>query len=365
VNVVSVVSENPLDVLLKMMVERNASDLHIKAGSPPMLRIDGELQAAIPQVIPPNGIRKMIEGILTEQQKAKLVAERELDFAYSVPNLARFRCNAYFQRNSWALAVRIIPSRPFTIDELGLPEIFKYLALRPRGLVLVTGPTGSGKSTTLAAMVDYINSNRKCHIITIEDPIEFLHKDKLAIISQREIGADTHSFANALKSALRQDPDVILVGELRDFETVQTALTAAETGHLVLGTLHTTGCANAVDRIIDTFPPHQQHQVRVQLSMILEGVVFQNLIPKASGSGRVLALEIMTGTPAIRHLIREGKTHMLTNAIQSGAEDGMISFDQSLRDLYLQNLISYEYAMSAAFNPEEFERLISASSKKK
>lgn len=357
--------ENPIDVLLKMMVEKNASDLHLKAGSPPMLRIDGELEPAIPQVLPPNAIRKIIESMITEQQKAKLVAERELDFAYSVPGLARFRCNAYFQRNSWALAVRIIPSRPFSIDELGLPDIFKYLALRPRGLVLVTGPTGSGKSTTLAAMIDHINSNRKCHIITIEDPIEFLHRDKLAIISQRELGSDTHSFANALKSALRQDPDVILVGELRDFETTQTAITAAETGHLVLGTLHTTGCANAVDRIIDIFPPHQQHQVRVQLSMILEGVIFQNLIPKATGSGRVLALEIMTGTPAVRHLIREGKTHMLPNAIQSGAEDGMISFDQSLRDLYLQGLISLEYALAAAFNPEELERLISASSKRK
>jgi len=359
------VQENPIDVLLKMMVEKNASDLHLKAGSPPMLRIDGELEPAIPQVLPPNAIRKIIESMLTEQQKAKLVAERELDFAYSVPGLARFRCNAYFQRNSWALAVRIIPSRPFSIDELGLPEIFKYLALRPRGLVLVTGPTGSGKSTTLASMIDYINSNRKCHIITIEDPIEFLHKDKLAIISQRELGADTHSFANALKSALRQDPDVILVGELRDFETTQTAITAAETGHLVLGTLHTTGCANAIDRMIDIFPPHQQQQVRVQLSMIVEGVIFQNLIPKATGSGRVLALEIMTGTPAIRHLIREGKTHMLPNAIQSGAEDGMISFDQSLRDLYLQGLISLEYAMAAAFNPEELERLISSSTRKK
>ncbi len=357
--------ENPIDVLLKMMVEKNASDLHLKAGSPPMLRIDGELEPAIPQVLPPNAIRKIIESMITEQQKAKLVAERELDFAYSVPGLARFRCNAYFQRNSWALAVRIIPSRPFSIDELELPDIFKYLALRPRGLVLVTGPTGSGKSTTLAAMIDHINSNRKCHIITIEDPIEFLHKDKLAIISQRELGSDTHSFANALKSALRQDPDVILVGELRDFETTQTAITAAETGHLVLGTLHTTGCANAVDRIIDIFPPHQQNQVRVQLSMILEGVIFQNLIPKATGSGRVLALEIMTGTPAVRHLIREGKTHMLPNAIQSGAEDGMISFDQSLRDLYLQGLISLEYALAAAFNPEELERLISASSKRK
>jgi twitching motility protein PilT len=357
--------ENPIDVLLKMMVEKNASDLHLKAGSPPMLRVDGELEPAIPQVLPPNAIRKIIESMLTEQQKAKLVAERELDFAYSIPGLARFRCNAYFQRNSWALAVRVIPSRPFSIDELSLPEIFKYLSLRPRGLVLVTGPTGSGKSTTLAAMIDYINSNRKCHIITIEDPIEFLHKDKLAIISQRELGADTHSFSNALKSALRQDPDVILVGELRDFETTQTAITAAETGHLVLGTLHTTGCANAVDRIIDIFPPHQQHQVRVQLSMVMEGVIFQNLIPKATGSGRVLALEIMTGTPAVRHLIREGKTHMIPNAIQSGAEDGMISFDQSLRDLYLQGLISLEYAMAAAFNPEELERLISASSKKK
>ncbi|MEN3015659.1 MAG: type IV pilus twitching motility protein PilT [bacterium] len=353
--------ENPVDILLKMMVEKNASDLHIKAGSPPMLRVDGDLQPAIDQVLSANAVRKIIESMLTEQQKARLVAERELDFSYSIPNVARFRCNAYFERNGWALAVRIIPSKPYTIDELGLPSIFKHLAMRPRGLVLVTGPTGSGKSTTLAAMIDYINSNRRCHIITIEDPIEFIHKDKQAMISQRELGTDTHSFANALRAALRQDPDVILVGELRDFETTQTAITAAETGHLVLGTLHTTGCANAVDRIIDIFPPHQQHQVRIQLSMVLEGVVFQNLIPKATGVGRVLALEIMVGTPAVRHLIREGKTHMLPNLIQSGAEDGMISFDQSLRDLYLQGLISYDYAMLAAFNPEELDRLIQSS----
>ncbi len=352
------VAKSPIEILLKMMVERGASDLHIKAGSPPMLRIDGELVAAVSQTFPPNVIRKMIESMLTEQQKAKLIAERELDFAYSAPGLARFRCNAYFQRGSWAISIRVIPSRPFTIDELGLPEIFKYLALRPRGLIIVTGPTGSGKSTTLAAMIDYINSNKRCHIITIEDPIEFLHKDKLSIISQREIGSDTFSFASALRHALRQDPDVIMLGEMRDLETTQTAITAAETGHLVLATLHTSGAANAVDRIIDIFPPHQQQQVRVQLSMILEAVIYQVLLPKASGPGRVLALEIMLGTPAVKHLIREGKTHMLPNVIQSSAEDGMISLDQSLANLYSAGVVSFEDALMRAMNPEEFLRLV-------
>ncbi len=350
--------KSPIEILLRMMVEKGASDLHIKAGSPPMLRIDGELEPAVSQVFPPNVIRKMIESMLTEQQKAKLIAERELDFAYSVPGLARFRCNAYFQRGSWAIAIRIIPSRPYTIDELGLPDVFKWLAMRPRGLIIVTGPTGSGKSTTLAAMVDYINSNKKCHIITIEDPIEFLHKDKLSIVSQREVGSDTFSFASALRHALRQDPDVIMLGEMRDLETTQTAITAAETGHLVLATLHTSGAANAIDRIIDIFPPHQQQQVRVQLSMILEAVIYQTLIPRASGPGRVLAMEVMLGTPAVRHLIREGKTHMLPNVLQSSAEEGMISLDQSLANLYLSGEISYEDAIMRSMNPEEFMRLV-------
>ncbi|MBI2265245.1 MAG: type IV pilus twitching motility protein PilT [Armatimonadetes bacterium] len=347
-----------IEDLLRSMVEKGASDLHLKAGCPPMLRIDGELQPASYEMLSPDGLRRMIESILTDQQKAEFVAEKELDLAYSIPGLSRFRINIYLQRGTWGAAVRVIPARPFTIDELRLPPILKEVAMKPRGLVLVTGPTGSGKSTTLAAVINHVNENRKCHIVTIEDPIEFLHKDKNSVICQREIGSDTHSFTAALTHVLRQDPDVILVGEMRDLETTSIAITAAETGHLVFATLHTSGAHTTVDRIIDIFPPHQQQQVRMQLSVTLEGVLCQTLLPKAKGTGRVMAMEIMIITPAIRNIIREGKTHQIPNMIQSGTQYGMISLDQSLKNLYQQGQITYEEAVAKATNPDDFNRLL-------
>jgi len=347
--------------LLREMLEKRASDLHIKAGSPPMFRIDGNLYPATYEIYTPDVIKQSLSSILTEQQKATFEREKELDFGYSIRGLSRFRANLYLQRGSWAAAFRTIPARPFTIDELKLPPILKDLALKPRGLILVTGPTGTGKSTTLAAMLDYINEHCRSHIITIEDPIEFLHRDKKSIISQREVGADTHSFVKSLRQALRQDPDVILVGEMRDLETTSIAITAAETGHLVLSTLHTTGAANTIDRIIDQYPPHQQNQIRMEISSILEGVVSQVLLPRAKGEGRVLATEIMITTPAIRNVIREQKTHLLRNIIQGGAAYGMHTLDQCLRDLYLKGLVTYEEAASKAQDLEEFDRLIGIS----
>lgn len=350
--------EVTIEDLLHLMVERGSSDLHLKAGSAPMIRVDGELTPASYEIMSPDSVRRMVESILADEQKAKFIADKELDLAYSVPGLSRFRINVYLQRGSWAAAIRVIPSRPFTIDELKLPPITKDLAMKPRGLVLVTGPTGSGKSTTLAAMINHINETRRCHIVTVEDPIEFLHKDKNSVISQREVGADTHSFANALKHVLRQDPDVILIGEMRDLETTQIAITSAETGHFVLATLHTNSAPATIDRVIDIFPPHQQQQIRMQLSVTLEGVLCQTLIPKAKGSGRVMAMELMPVNPAIRNIIREGKTHQIPNVIQAGASMGMLSLDMSLRNLYMQGLITYEDAISKASSSEEFARLV-------
>ncbi|MCL5036654.1 MAG: type IV pilus twitching motility protein PilT [Chloroflexi bacterium] len=344
-----------------IMVERGASDLHLKTGSAPMIRIDGELTPATYDVLSPEQVRMMIESILTDEQKAKFVADKELDLAYSVPGLSRFRINVYLQRGTWGVAVRVIPARPFSIDELKLPSILKDMAMKPRGLVLVTGPTGSGKSTTLAAMINHINENRRCHIVTVEDPIEFLHKDKNSVICQRELGADTYSFSNALRHVLRQDPDVILIGEMRDLETAQIAITAAETGHLVLATLHTNSAASTVDRVIDVFPPHQQQQIRMQLSITLEGIICQTLIPRAEGSGRVLAMELMPVNPAVRNIIREGKTHQIPNIIQAGKDYGMQALDMCLRDLHKKGLISYAEALSKAASPEEFRRLVDES----
>lgn len=350
--------EFTMEDILKDMVQKGASDLHIKAGSPPMLRIDGELIANSSLLMTADRVRLLSESIITDQQKAEFVAEKELDFAYSVPGLARFRVNLHFQRGSWAGSFRIVPVRPFTIDELKLPAILKDLAMKPRGLLLITGPTGSGKSTTMAAMINHINENRKCHIVTVEDPIEFLHKDVKCLITQREINADTHSFTKALRHVLRQDPDVIMIGELRDLETTQIAITAAETGHLVLGSLHTNSAPATVDRVIDIFPPHQQQQVRMQLSVTLEGVLCQTLLPKATGHGRVMAMELMPVTPAVRNTIREGKTHQIPNLIQAGATYGMKSLDMSLRELYQQGLVTYEEALTKASEPSEFNRLI-------
>ena len=347
-----------LDDLLTTMVDRGASGLHIKVGSGPMIRVDGELTPATYEILDATMVRRLCESILTDEQKAKFIADKELDLAYSVPGLSRFRVNIYLQRTTWGAAFRVIPSRPLTLEELKMPQTVADLAMRPRGLVLVTGPTGSGKSTTLAAMIDHINECRRCHIVTIEDPIEFLHKDKNSVICQREVGADTHSFGQALKHVLRQDPDVILIGEMRDLETTQIAISAAETGHLVLATLHTNSAASTVDRVIDIFPPHQQQQVRMQLSVCLEGIMCQSLLPKAKGGGRVMAMELMPMIPAVRNLIREGKTHQIPSAIQTGRQFGLLSFDMSLRNLYQQGLITYEEGLAKAHSPEEFNRLI-------
>ena len=338
---------------LKMMVRKGSSDLHMKAGAPPSARIDGELIPLGPQSLSADKIRYLIESILTDSQKAEFIANKELDLAYSIPGLSRFRINVYLQRGTWAGAFRVVPARPFSIDELKLPPIIKDFSLKPRGLLLVTGPTGSGKSTTLAAMINHINECRRCHIVTVEDPIEFLHKDISSIISQRELNADTNSFAEALKRVLRQDPDVILIGEMRDLETTAIAITAAETGHLVLATLHTNSAATTVDRVIDIFPPHQQQQIRMQLSVTLEGICCQTLIPKASGKGRCMAMEILPVTPAIRNVIREGKTHQIPNLIQSGAQYGMQGMDMALRDLYNQGIITYEEALAKSQKPKE------------
>jgi twitching motility protein PilT len=350
--------EMTIEDLLHIMVERGASDLHLKTGSAPMIRIDGELTPVTYEVLTPDVVRRMIESILTDEQKARFIAEKELDLAYSVPGLSRFRINVYLQRGTWGTAIRVIPARPFTIDELKLPPILKDLAMKPRGLVLVTGPTGSGKSTTLAAMINHINENKRCHIVSVEDPIEFLHKDKNSVICQREVGADTHSFSHALRHVLRQDPDVILIGEMRDLETTSISITAAETGHLVLATLHTSSAPTTVDRVIDIFPPHQQQQIRMQLSVTLEGILCQTLLPKAKGSGRVMAMELMPVTPAVRNIIREGKTHQIPNIIQSGMQFGMQSLDMALRNLYLQGMVTFEDALAKAAVPEEFARLV-------
>jgi twitching motility protein PilT len=351
-------NEMQIEDLLYLMVERGSSDLHLKAGSPPMIRVDGELTPASYEILPPEAVRRMCESIMTDEQKARFIADRELDMAYSIPGLSRFRINIYLQRGTWGSAIRVIPSRPLSLDELKMPMVVKELAMKPRGLVLVTGPTGSGKSTTLAAMLNHINENRRCHIVTVEDPIEFLHKDKNSVICQREVGADTHSFQLALKHVLRQDPDVILIGEMRDLETTSIAISAAETGHLVMATLHTNSAATTVDRVIDIFPPHQQSQIRMQLSVTLEGVLCQTLVPKARGGGRIMAMEIMPVTPAVRNIVREGKTHQIPNIIQAGQSFGMQSLDMALRNLYLQGLVTYEDCLAKAASPDEFKRLI-------
>lgn len=342
-----------MDKLLERMIQLNASDLHLGVGSPPTFRTNGALTSLEIPPLNPEMVKEMLYAVLTPEQQEKFETEKELDFSYSLPKISRFRGNALLQRGTVGAVFRAVPSRPLTLDELGLPAVLKKLCDKPRGLILVTGPTGSGKSTTLAAMIDYINENKAEHIVTIEDPIEFLHRNKKSIIRQRELGADTNSFAAALKHILRQDPDVILVGELRDLETISLAVTAAETGHLVLATVHTIGAPATIDRVVDVFPPHQQQQIRMQLSIILEGVISQTLIPRTDGGGRACALEIMLGTTGVRNLIREGKTHQLTNIIQSGAQHGMQTLDASLKSLYQQGIISHEDAVAHTSNPVE------------
>jgi len=348
-----------IDDLLRLMIDRGGSDLHISVGSPPGVRQRGEL---LPieggRILTPRDTQAMILSLLSEEQRRRFETELELDFAYSIPGLSRFRANVFQQRNSMGAVFRVIPIKIPTIEELGLPKVCRFLAERPRGLVLVTGPTGSGKSTTLAAMIDHINANRSLHIMTMEDPIEFMHKNKQSYVNQREVGEDTHSFASALKRVLRQDPDVILVGEMRDLETISAAITAAETGHLVLATLHTTGGPATVDRIIDVFPPHQQQQVRMQLSGSLEGVMSQVLLRSTDGKSRVMAMEIMLGVPAISNLIREGKTHQMATIIQGGASLGMQTLDQHLKVLCQAGRVTFEEAIGKAQEPRELAQML-------
>jgi twitching motility protein PilT len=345
------------DVLLQVM-ERNASDLHMTAGAPPMIRHHGQLHALDYPRLTPQTTREVIYSILTNDQRQRLETDWQIDLAYSIPGKARFRVNAYFQRASISAALRLIPHEMPKLGSLGLPPVLEDFTKKPRGFVLVTGPTGSGKSTSLAAMLDLINETRHEHILTIEDPIEFLHRHKKCIVNQRELGADAQSFGLGLKAALRQDPDVILVGEMRDLETISTALTAAETGHLVFATLHTQDTAQTVDRVVDVFPPEQQQQVRVQLSVALQGIVTQQLLPTADGQGRCCATEVLVPTPAVRNLIREGKTHQIYSALQTGGQFGMQTMDASLAQLVRQHKISRELAESRSSAPEELRRLM-------
>jgi twitching motility protein PilT len=346
---------------LKQTVELKASDLHMTVGSPPMVRVRGELRALENYpALNSKDTRDLIYSILSNDQRKKLEQEWQVDFSYSVPSQGRFRVNAYMQRASIGAAFRLIPAEIKSIEQLGLPASVQEFVTKPRGFVLVTGPTGSGKSTSLAAMIDEINQTRKEHILTIEDPIEFLHRHKSCVVNQREIGSDAQSFALGLKAALRQDPDVILVGEMRDLETISTALTAAETGHLVFATLHTQDTAQTIDRIIDVFPPHQQQQVRVQLSVALQGIMTQQLLPTADGSGRVACTEVLSITPAVRNLIREGKTHQIHSVLQTSASKGMQSMDAALATLVRAGKITRELAESRSSTPEELRRLLGA-----
>ena len=345
------------DVLIEVM-QLGASDLHLTPGVPPMVRERGRLRALEYPKLTLQQTREIVYSILTNDQRQRLETELQVDLSYSVPGVARFRVNAYFQRASIGAAFRLIPSEMPKLEELGLPPVLLDFTRKPRGFVLVTGPTGSGKSTTLAAMIDRINRERHEHIMTIEDPIEFLHHHDNCIVNQRELGGDAHSFALALKAALRQDPDVILVGEMRDLETISTALTAAETGHLVFATLHTQDCAQTVDRIVDVFPPTQQHQVRVQLSVSLQGIVTQQLLPTADGQSRAVAAEVLVPTPGVRNLIREGKTHQIYSALQTGGSHGMQTMDAGLADLVRRQRITRELAEARSSTPEELRRLM-------
>lgn len=344
--------------LVNLGSEKRASDIHITVGRPPTLRIDGSLIAINETPLTKEDTFELVQQALSANQLAVLEEKGELDFSYSSPGFGRYRVNAYRQRGSYGMALRIIPMSIPTMGSLGLPKVMSDLARLPRGLILVTGPTGSGKSTTLASMIDQINRERNCHILTLEDPIEYLHKHNKAIVNQREIGNDSHSFGSALRGALRQDPDVILVGEMRDLETISIAITAAETGHLVLSTLHTLGAAKTIDRVIDVFPPHQQQQIRVQLSSVLQAVISQQLLPKADDKGRVAAFEVMVANGAIRNLIREGKIHQIDTSIQTGAKQQMQTMDNSLIDLYVRGLIRKDIALTQAVDQEEMKKFI-------
>jgi len=353
-------SQINLHQLLKAMVDQGATDLHVTSNSPPMLRIDGRLVPLRTPPFQPDDTKSLCYSILSDKQKHRFEEDLEVDLSFGVKGLARFRANLYMQKGAVAGAFRLIPYEILTFDDLKLPQVVRELADRPRGLVLVTGPTGSGKSTTLAAMLDMINRERREHIMTLEDPIEYIHQHRKCLVNQREIGSDSNSFTRALKSILRQDPDVVLIGEMRDPETIAAALTVAETGHLTFGTLHTNSALQTINRIIDVFPPHQQSQIRAQLSFVLEGVLCQSLLPK-KGGGRVLALEVMVPTPAIRNLIREDKVHQIYSQMQVGqGEHGMQTFNQSLAELVLTDQLDRDLAITRSSQPQELESMLQA-----
>ncbi|MBB6098920.1 twitching motility protein PilT [Deinobacterium chartae] len=352
-------SNGPADItdILRYAVEHNASDIILTAGLPPQFKVHGDYGGADFSPLTPTETRRLMYSMMNEKQQRAFEENRELDFSFALAGAARFRVNAFMQRGVVGGVLRLIPTKIKSVEEMGLPAQVVEIANSPRGLVLVTGPTGSGKSTTLAAMLDWINTNKRLHIVTIEDPIEFMHNHKQSIINQREVGADTLGFQNALRAVLRQAPDVILVGEMRDYETIKAAVTAAETGHLVMGTLHTNSAPESIDRIVDVFPEEQQAQIRVQLANNLVAVMTQQLLPHLSGNGRVLAYELLIATPAVRALIREGKTYQITSVMQTGAQHGMITMDAYLAQLYKKRLISYESGVERAVDSKEFVRL--------
>ncbi len=344
-----------IEEMLRIAKEAGASDLHITVGVPPKMRVNGKLITMdFPKMLPAD-TAQLLPEIMNEKQRMKFEEKGEHDMSFSIPNLGRYRVNAYKQRGSVAIALRLVGTQVPAPEVLGVPKSVIDLYQKKRGLILVTGPTGSGKSTTLAAIIDKINNNRECHVITLEDPIEYLHQHKMSMVNQREIGLDSQSYANALRAALREDPDVILVGEMRDFETISVAITAAETGHLVLSTLHTIGAASTVDRVIDVFPPHQQQQIRVQFANVLEAVVSQQLIPKVDGTGRVAAFEVLHANHAVRNLIREGKSHQLMSVMQTNRKMGMIAMDEAIQQLYYDGKISRDMAIQFAQDSDGME----------
>ena len=347
--------------LFIMMHEKNASDIHITAGATPMLRIDGDLIQTPFEKLTPEMCQTLIFSLMTDAQRQRFEATNELDFAFGIKGMGRLRMNAYRQRGVVGAAIRSIPSKYKTFEELNLPPVVYELMKMTKGLLLITGPTGSGKSTTLASMIDYLNEHRNYHIVTIEDPIEYVHQHKKSIVNQREVGADTESFGAALRHVLRQDPDVILIGELRDLETIGAALNIAETGHLVFATLHTSDASQTINRIIDVFPPHQQEQIRVQLSFVLQGVFAQQLLPMATGTGRTLACEVLIANSAVRNLIREQKIEQIPTIIQTGGKFGMVTMNQSLVDLYKKQKISYQEAVNRSPDPEDLKKLLQKS----
>lgn len=344
--------------LFTLMHEKGASDLHLTCGASPTLRIDGELIPTPFDKLSADVCQNLVFSLMTDTQRQRFEATNEIDLAFGLKGVGRLRMNVYRQRGAVGAAIRAIPTKYKTFEELGLPVVLYEVLKLNKGLVLVTGPTGSGKSTTLASMIDYINEHRTNHIVTIEDPIEYVHHHKKSLVNQREVGTDTESFAQALKYVLRQDPNVILIGEMRDLETISAALTIAETGHLVLATLHTTDAAQAVNRIIDVFPPHQQEQIRVQLSFVLQGIFCQQLVPHASGSGRVLGVEVLIITPAVRNLVREQKVEQIQMTIQTGGKFGMQTMNQSLEQLYRKGLITYQEALTRSLDPEDLKKLL-------